>query len=333
MTARFELDSSVCVAQYDKLKACCDSVSYSSKTNPLVTPILEEKTDSLFSVHNRKELARVSDKSRVLYFGLAWTQEDVQQLYDIGVRTFVIDTVPDYDILLASLTEPVTVFLRMKLKERSIRSERYYVFGMDTKDVFDLIDKNTLHTMGIHVHRKTQNVNEWNLVDDISEVIPESILKKIAFINIGGGIPSEYTNTRLTTVSGVLTKIKLFHEWANKLDIKVITEPGRYICAPAAKLITKIVRITGSTLIVDASVYNAYTDSVFGSQRLKVQGELETGTPYLIKGITPDSIDIFRYRVYLDDPKEGDELVFLNAGAYNFPTDFCDLEKVETIIK
>jgi len=28
----------------------------------------------------------------------------------------------------------------------------------------------------------------------------------------------------------------------------------------------------------------------------------------------------------------GDELIFVNAGAYNFTTDFCDLEKLETKI-
>jgi len=61
-------------------------------------------------------------------------------------------------------------------------------------------------------------------------------------------------------------------------------------------------------------------------------GELlkEEGQPYVIKGITPCSMDLFRYRVYLKNPKVGDQLVFLNAGAYNFSTEFCDLEKMET---
>jgi len=48
--------------------------------------------------------------------------------------------------------------------------------------------------------------------------------------------------------------------------------------------------------------------------------------------MTPCSMDLFRYKAYLDNPKVGDELVFLNAGAYNFTSDFCDLEKIETIV-
>ena len=56
------------------------------------------------------------------------------------------------------------------------------------------------------------------------------------------------------------------------------------------------------------------------------------GGAYVVKGITPCSMDLFRYRVYLKDPKVGDKLTFLNAGAYNFSTDFCDLNKLNTEI-
>ena len=66
--------------------------------------------------------------------------------------------------------------------------------------------------------------------------------------------------------------------------------------------------------------------------RLLVEGELENGTAYTIKGCTPDSTDVFRYRVYLDMPKIGDKIVFRNAGAYTYTTDFCNLEKLETVV-
>jgi len=44
-------------------------------------------------------------------------------------------------------------------------------------------------------------------------------------------------------------------------------------------------------------------------------------------------MDLFRYRVYLkDEPKVGGKITFLNAGAYNFSTDFCNLPTIETEI-
>ena len=67
---------------------------------------------------------------------------------------------------------------------------------------------------------------------------------------------------------------------------------------------------------------------------MKVENELtkDEGQPYVIKGVTPCSMDLFRYRVYLKEPKISDTITFINAGAYNFSTEFCDLEKLETEI-
>ena len=43
-------------------------------------------------------------------------------------------------------------------------------------------------------------------------------------------------------------------------------------------------------------------------------------------------MDLFSYRVYLPNVREKQDIVFLNAGAYNFGTDFCELDKVKTEI-
>ena len=90
--------------------------------------------------------------------------------------------------------------------------------------------------------------------------------------------------------------------------------------------------IQDNTIIVGCSVYNGAMDTFVANIRLEVEGELEEGEAYTIKGKTPDSIDIFRYRVFLDNPKVGEKIVFLKAGAYNYSTDFCLLEPLETVI-
>jgi ornithine decarboxylase len=79
-------------------------------------------------------------------------------------------------------------------------------------------------------------------------------------------------------------------------------------------------------------VYQGDTDAFVVPAQLLVEGELQKGEgkAFIIKGVTPCSMDLFRYRVYLDSPKKGDTLTFLNAGAYNFTTDFCDLPVLET---
>ena len=110
-------------------------------------------------------------------------------------------------------------------------------------------------------------------------------------------------------------------------------EPGRYISAPAVKLHTQIIAIHSNTIIVNASVYNSDMDALIVPVKLLVEGEQETGNHYIIKGLTPCSLDLFRYKVHLNPPKIGDTITFLNAGAYNFTTTFCDLEEIPTKIK
>ncbi len=114
----------------------------------------------------------------------------------------------------------------------------------------------------------------------------------------------------------------------------MIIEPGRFIAAPSCKLETYIISVYENNIIVNASIYNSDMDAIIVPVKLLVEKELKKGEskPYVIKGITPCSMDLFRYRVYLNPPKVGDKLVFLNAGAYNFTTNFCDLEELETEI-
>ena len=65
----------------------------------------------------------------------------------------------------------------------------------------------------------------------------------------------------------------------------------------------------------------------------KELGESEDGKYYLLKGNSPTRDDIFRYKVKLQNPQVGDGIIFLNAGAYNYTTDFFGYKKLKTEIK
>ena len=171
----------------------------------------------------------------------------------------------------------------------------------------------------------------WILLFGNANIIDKDVLEMIDIVNIGGGIPSVYANTNKDVIRTVFDKIKEFREFLN--NIQLIIEPGRFIAAPAVKLITNIKAIYDNNIVVNASVYNTDMDALIVPVKLLVEGELKKGLPYVIKGNTPCSMDLFRYRVYLENPKVGDELIFLNAGAYNFTSDFCDLEKLETEVQ
>ena len=329
----FTLSKDIVLEKYSDVKKLADIVSFSSKTNPLVTPILEQHTDSMFSIHIKNELQNVQDMSRVLFFAQGWTEEQVNELLDKGITQFVVDNESDLDMLLTTVDREITLFFRVKLKEYTLKTERYYVFGMSSevvsKRILELNNKFVKH-IGIHFHRKTQNMSEWNLQYEFEQMFPEEVRNKLSIVNIGGGLPSEYANTNKDVLASIKKKIL---EFKQSLSCKLMLEPGRFIAAPAGKLVTKILAIHNDTIIVDASVYNTDMDALIVPVKLLVEGELSKGegTQYIVKGITPCSVDLFRYRVYLPEQKVGNILTFLNAGAYNFASDFCDLEKLETI--
>jgi ornithine decarboxylase len=338
--SKFILSKSKVLEQYKKVEQLADTVSYSSKTNAHVTKILEQESNCLFSVHFKNELKHIQDKSRVLFLAQAWNKEEIKELVQMQIRNFVVDNIPDLEILLSFLEEntdiKINLLLRLKLKENSIRTERYFVFGISSeiinKKVKELRNNSQIEKLGVHFHRKTQNMSEWNLQYEVSQILEEEVLEMIDIMNIGGGLPSEYANTNVKVIESIFNKIKEFKSWLNLKNIQLMIEPGRFISAPAVKLITKVLRIYENNIIVNASVYNSDMDALIVPVKLKVENEVDknNGQPYVIKGVTPCSMDLFRYRVYLKDVQEGDELIFLNAGAYNFTTNFCDLDEIET---
>jgi len=336
---KFVLSKSKVLEQYKKVEQISDLVSYSSKTNQEVTKILEKETKCMFSVHFENELEHIEDRSRVMFIAQGWSNNEIKGLIDKGIDHFIVDNESDLDVLLEFLNNydsKINLLLRIKLKENTIRTEKYFVFGMNSavvnKRIKELKNNQKIERLGIHFHRKTQNMSEWNLQYEITNILEEEVLNIIDMINIGGGIPSVYANTNKDVIKTVLDKIDSFKQWLNSKDIKMIAEPGRFIAAPAVELVTKIISISENNIIVNVSVYNTDMDAIIVPVKLLVKGEQtkENGNPYVIKGITPCSMDLFRYKAYLKDPKVGEELIFLNAGAYNFMSDFCDLKKIPT---
>lgn len=344
--ARFILSKSKALDQYKRVKLLADEVSYSFKTNPAVGRILEKETDSCFSLHSIENVDIVEDKKRIWLFGQAWDKEELGFIFEKGIQKFVVDNEADLDTLLNFIDDKdvkIDLLLRMKLKENTIHTGKYFVFGMASGKINELMSKlrknEKIGSLGIHIHRKTQNISEWSLKYELEQILSDETLDAIDLLNLGGGLPWKYKNFRADVIDHISSKIKEVREWLNEKKIRVIIEPGRFIAAPCVKLEAEIRNIYDNNIIINCSIYNTSMDTFVAHIRLLVEGELKEekfrsgdAKAYTIKGCTPCSMDLFRYRVFLKDPKVGDKIVFLNAGAYNFATDFCGLKKLETVV-
>ncbi len=337
--ARFVLSKSKALEQYRMVKELADEISYSLKTNPALVSILEESTEARFSVHFINSLKYVNDKKRIWFLAQSWSSDDIDILVKEGIDSFIVDNENDLRLLIDYLNgskHEINLLLRMRLKERTIHTERHFVFGMYSHQINSLMPElrknKQIKKLGIHFHRKSENIGEWDLRQDLEQVLSKETLEKIDLVNIGGGLPIKYKNHKVDTLPYIFRQIGELREWLSSYGIKMIIEPGRFIAGPAIQLEAEIENIYDNNIVINCSVYNSAMDTFVVPIRLLIENEKESGKSYTIKGCTPDSTDVFRYRVYLENPKVGDKLVFLNAGAYTYSTNFCNLEKLETVI-
>tara|TARA_Y100000310_G_scaffold246828_1_gene252244 strand:- start:3875 stop:4894 length:1020 start_codon:yes stop_codon:yes gene_type:complete len=337
MDPRFILSKNKVHEQYNKLKNL-GIVSYSWKTNPEVGKILEKETDSLFSIHTFEEIPEIYDKKRIWFFAQAWNKNEIKNLIDKKINNFVIDNETDLKTLLNFISkEKINLLLRMKFQEKRIQTGKYFVYGMNAKIVNNWIlklkENKSIDKIGIHVHRKSQNTSEWNLKYELEDSLSKEVLERIDLINIGGGFPIEYKNYTSKVLDYIFSKIKELKNWLDKKNIDLIIEPGRFIAGPGVQLETEVISVYDEKIIVNCSVYQGNTDAIFqDALKLIVKGELKEGNEYTIKGKTPCNLDIFRYKVKLPEINVGDKIIFLNAGAYNFSTNFCKLKELKTDI-
>jgi ornithine decarboxylase len=316
-------------------------ISYSYKTNKEVGNVLQEICPEVdFSIHAEEEINEIKDKNKIWFFTQAESEEQLREILDKGIKNFVIDNEIDLKRILNSVKdEKIKLSLRMKFQEHRVGTGKYFVYGMSSKKISEIINNirtnSNIDKLGIHLHRKTQNTSEWGIKEEIKDSLSEEILDKLDFINIGGGLPSTYISYTSKVLDYIFSKLNETKNFLDKHKIEMYVEPGRFIAAPCINLETEIIQIYDKNIIINTTIYNCALDTVLTNSKMLVEGELNEegeGDYYLIKGNSPTRDDIFRYKVKLKEPKIGDKITFLNAGAYNYTTDFFGYKKLETKI-
>jgi ornithine decarboxylase len=336
MNPHFVLSKKILKDQVEILKDLGLKISYSYKTNREVGDVLQEIAPEVdFSIHAKEEIEMIKDKSKISFFTQAESVEELKEILETGIRTFVVDNEIDLKRILEAATEKINLSLRMKFQEHRIGSGKYFVYGMPSKKINEIIskikDNQLIESLGIHIHRKSQNTSEWEIEEELKDSLTEESLKRLNTVNFGGGLPTKYRSYTAEVLPYIFKKLTNAKNLLDKYNIQTIIEPGRFLAAPCIKLETQIIQVQGKNIILNTTIYNCALDNILTGTKMLVEQESE-GENYLIKGNSPTRDDIFRYQVRLEDPKVGDIITFLNAGAYNYTTDFFGYKKLETKI-
>ena len=219
--------------------------------------------------------------------------------------------------------------LRIRVPNTGSMVELSSKFGAHSGEAVDLIleaFKIGLVVEGISFHVGSQCNNFENYMQAIQ--LASSILKeaesrghKINILDIGGGFPVKYNN-----------KVKSFKTLARKLNaeidrlfpetMEILAEPGRFMVANAATLVTKIigkaVRDGKTCYYLDDGVYHTFSGIVFDHCVYPFKAFKDGQTKVCsVFGPTCDAFDTISVAEELPDLEIGDYLYAENIGAYS----------------
>lgn len=341
-------------------------IVYSYKTNP--HPFVSRAVDShacgflLSSIEESEKL--INDEGvnakKIIFQSPSLTKQQYKEIKSLGISRFIIDSREQLDLVLSSLENMARkpeILIRINTgvtvahPELDYSTDSYLGFPIaDALEVFKKLNelrKKDQITLGLHNHFLSQNtfLNLWkknlNVMADYVEILhKDGIL--LDSVDFGGGYPIHYRKN-IPTFESIAKIIALTTKKMRRAypGLHFIFEPGRKTVGESITLITKVVHIKkflkSNVVILDCSVYNASMDTLIvnlflpvdkiGKNKRKLKRK-----EYVIRGSTPDSLDIFAKKVRLPELKSGDQVAFFHAGAYSFWSDFISLKKPQYLL-
>jgi ornithine decarboxylase len=153
---------------------------------------------------------------------------------------------------------------------------------------------------------------------------------ELEVLDIGGGFPARYEdNVPTIDVIGRFTATALARlDSQGLLPRRVLCEPGRFLVAEAAVMVTTVLgresRPDGEWLFVDCGAYNGLMEAAQSNGRWPFPMALgrscpdDPGGTFTVTGPTCDCSDTVRHHVALPAcADEGDKLMIGSAGAYS----------------
>ncbi|OGI13932.1 MAG: hypothetical protein A2878_01235 [Candidatus Moranbacteria bacterium RIFCSPHIGHO2_01_FULL_54_31] len=367
-SACFVVDSRKLVENINALKTFLKGeVVYSYKTNPdlrVAEIVSSQGCGFLFSsVEELENISKLAcfEKNKNIFQSPSLTKKQFLTIREIGITRFVVDSQDQLNLMLENMdgNEVIELLIRINTGIKVNNPELSYgedsFLGFPLSEAIEVLKKlNPLREegkirLGIHNHLISQNTyldmwgkNTQTMADFVDDLKKESIT--IDVVDFGGGYPVEYFHIipELSDIGRIIYKAQTRMTSAFP-NLKYVFEPGRKLVGESVTLIGKIAHIKKfhdtQVAVLSCSLYNCSIDTLivglflpvikldYKKDNNKLKKEI-----YVIRGSTPDSLDIFSRGVDLPQLKSGDYLAFLHAGAYSFGSDFISLSKPKHLI-
>jgi diaminopimelate decarboxylase len=198
----------------------------------------------------------------------------------------------------------------------------------DISKILAIVDEYNMHIQNLHLHTGSDiyNVDVFvKGIDVLFDIIPH--FKELISIDLGGGFKVPYQQgdeeTDIALLAQKVNEAFANHPNPNGKPLQVWFEPGKFLVSAAGYLVTQVnvIKQTSSTVFVGInSGFNHLIRPMFYDAYHQIEnisnptGELKE---YTITGNICET-DTFATDRNIAEVREGDYLVFYNAGAYGF---------------
>ncbi|MDD4050551.1 MAG: type III PLP-dependent enzyme [candidate division Zixibacteria bacterium] len=246
---------------------------------------------------------------------------------EAGARVFVADNISELDKF-AKYGDRTEVLLRFKTGYGGSVVNLSYKFGADPADIPPMLDR--ILELGLsfkgfcfHVGSQCTAIDKYtHCIDTARELIALAAGKGLAteILDIGGGFPISYTDD-VPAIETIGAEISAALTAQIAPDIRVVCEPGRFICGDAITLfssvIGKTVRDGVTWYYIDDGLYGSFSGRLYDQCSYQIlTNRNTTWEKAVLAGPTCDSFDVIYKDCLLPPLTVGDLLIFPAMGAY-----------------
>ncbi len=321
-------------------------ICYSVKANSnlSILKILKDKGAGL-DIVSGGELYRAKgvgcEGGKIVYASVGKTDSEIGDAINYGILMFNVESVPELvhiQKVAKKINKKAKVALRFNPDVEP--GTHHYIttgkketkFGIDSETIKSIFaDKSkypNLELAGIHMHIGSQITKSQPFVDAIKKA--KSLIEylsskgaKLEYLNIGGGLGIVYDKEKPQTAQEFAKKVLPLLE---KINLKVVLEPGRFIVGNAGVLAAKVLYVKNTPvknfIIVDAAMNDFMRPSYYSAYHKIMpltpsKGKVKGAKLADVVGPICESSDFLGKNRNLK-AEEGQEIAVFGAGAYGF---------------
>ena len=280
-----------------------------------------------------------ADPKKIVFSGVGKSDEEIAAALDAGILMFNVESRPELHRIAEvarqrKVKAPVSLRVNPDLDPGThphiSTGHRNSKFGIPLAQVFEYYAEARglpeLELVGLSTHIGSQ-ITETGPFVEAGEKVAEIVRKlradgiALRYLDIGGGLgipyleepppPSAYAAAILKPLAG--------------LGLKIIAEPGRVLVGNAGVLVTRVLYIKETDvkrfIVVDGAMNDLIRPVLYEAYHAIWPVNKEAGRPAVVADVVGpvcESGDFFAQEREMPEPKAGELLAVMSAGAYGF---------------